>query len=152
MLPHAFRSPKTTSVCLFVKDLDRDRFHPDVGKDARAFQDFLAIDKRVRPGLIRQASPSPSACSLPFIEEVAFEVISLRQIKREYKTFEALRKLATAHDLFLCDERVLREVHRNLGKAFHVKAKCPYLLPPFFSLFSPLRRPLGPGSRSRWTW
>lgn len=49
LLPHRFLNPKTTSVCLFVKDLDpkHDYKDHDVDKSARYFKQFLKDDKNV---------------------------------------------------------------------------------------------------------
>ena len=47
----------------------------------------------------------------------------MRQLKREYKTYEAKRKLSSAYDIFLVDKRVHSEISRNLGKSFHEKKK-----------------------------
>lgn len=105
-LPHPYHSPKSATICLFVKDLDRVKHDPDVDKDARIFAEYLAVEKGVEPGTIA-------------------EIISLRQLKREYQSYEAKRRLASAYDIFLVDERVLREFYRNLGRTFQTRKALP---------------------------
>jgi len=97
-LPYPIFNIQTTSICLFVKDLDEDKWNPEIDKDAKLVKTSLVHEKGIK--------------------EID-TVISLRQLKREFKTYEAKRKLSTAYDMFLCDKRVLPLVSRNLGKAFH---------------------------------
>lgn len=53
------------------------------------------------------------------------EVIPLRQLKVEYKEFEAKRHLANRFDVVLCDDTVIRFVPKFLGKHFFSKKKIP---------------------------
>jgi len=107
-LPFGFRSPKTTSVCLFVKDLDNEKHGADIDKSSREFRDWLKFSKGVKSGID--------------------QIIALRQLKREYKTYEAKRKLCSAYDLFACDDRVLPQIERNLGKSFYAAKKLPFAI------------------------
>jgi len=104
-VPHPVVDALSTSVCLFIKDMDKDKWNMEVDKDAKLFKEALVYEKGIR--------------------EIDV-VISLRQLKREFKTYEAKRKLSTAYDMFLCDERVLPLVSRNLGKSFHKHKALPY--------------------------
>jgi len=105
-LPHGFLDAKTISICLFVKDLDtkNDYKDHDVDKTARYFKEMLKEEKGV-VGLD--------------------EIISLSQLKREYKTFESRRKLCTAYDVFLVDDRITKLVSGCLGKQFRASKKMP---------------------------
>lgn len=53
------------------------------------------------------------------------EIISLRQLKVEYKEYEAKRNLANRVDIVLCDASVIRLVPMFLGKHFYSKNKHP---------------------------
>ncbi|XP_053551280.1 ribosomal L1 domain-containing protein 1 [Bombina bombina] len=50
------------------------------------------------------------------------EIIPLRTIKKEYKPYEAKRRLLSSYDLFLSDDRIRRFLPSLLGKHFY-KAK-----------------------------
>ncbi|KAI9710644.1 MAG: hypothetical protein M1828_002131 [Chrysothrix sp. TS-e1954] len=45
-------------------------------------------------------------------------VIGLKQLKANYKMFEARRQLKAEHDIFLCDDRVVTYLPQVLGKVF----------------------------------
>merc|ERR1712179_573653 len=49
------------------------------------------------------------------------QIISLRELKVEYKQYEAKNSLCQKFDVFLVDERILRLVPKFLGKPFYVK-------------------------------
>lgn len=51
------------------------------------------------------------------------QIIPLRQLKVEYKEFEAKRNLSRRVDVVLCDDTVLRFVPKFLGKHFYEKKK-----------------------------
>lgn len=53
------------------------------------------------------------------------EIIPLRQLKVEYKEYEAKRSLANRVDVVLCDASVIRLVPMFLGKHFYSKNKHP---------------------------
>lgn len=55
------------------------------------------------------------------------EVISLKQIKNEYKPFEKRRQLFSSYDMFVADDAILNSLPNTLGKAFYgeVKSKAP---------------------------
>lgn len=50
-LPFGFRNPKTTSVCLFVKDLDNEKHGADIDKSSREFREWLKCSKGVTTGI-----------------------------------------------------------------------------------------------------
>jgi len=52
-------------------------------------------------------------------------VISLRELKVEYKTFEAKTALCHRHEIFLADMNILRFVPKFLGKPFYSRKKFP---------------------------
>jgi len=52
-------------------------------------------------------------------------VISLRELKVEYKAFEAKTALCHRHEAFLADEKILRFLPKFLGKAFYSRRKFP---------------------------
>ena len=56
--------------------------------------------------------------------EVA-RVMSLRELKVEYKSYEAKTALCHSHEAFLVDERILRLVPKFLGKPFYKRKKFP---------------------------
>jgi ribosome biogenesis protein UTP30 len=107
ILRHGYLDAKTLSICLFVKDLDskNDYKDHDVDKAARYYKDMLKEEKNV-VGLD--------------------EIIALSQLKREYKTFESRRKLCTAYDLFLVDDRITKLVSGCIGKQFRASKKMPF--------------------------
>lgn len=51
------------------------------------------------------------------------QVIPLRQLKVEYKEFEAKRLLANRTDVLLCDDTVVRFIPKFLSKHFYTKKK-----------------------------
>merc|ERR1712141_875881 len=53
------------------------------------------------------------------------QVISLRELKVEYKQYEAKHSLCQKFDIFLVDERILRLVPKFLGKPFYSKKRIP---------------------------
>ena len=53
------------------------------------------------------------------------QVISLRELKVEYKQYEAKIQLSNKFDLFLADDRIIRMVPQFLGKSFYKKKKIP---------------------------
>lgn len=53
------------------------------------------------------------------------KVISLTKLRKQYKTFELKRQLASSHDIFLCDDRIYHLVVKTLGKEFFKRKKEP---------------------------
>lgn len=51
------------------------------------------------------------------------QVISLRELKVEYKPFEAKKALCQKFDIFLVDDRIVRLVPKFLGKPFYSKKR-----------------------------
>lgn len=56
------------------------------------------------------------------------QIIPYRQLRTEYKEFEALRNLSEAFDVFLADGRISKMLPSALGKNFATKRKLPYLV------------------------
>lgn len=53
------------------------------------------------------------------------EVVTLKQLKVEYKEYEAKRNLANRIDVVLCDATIIRRIPMFLGKHFYGKKKLP---------------------------
>ena len=51
------------------------------------------------------------------------QVIALRELKVEYKQYEAKTALAMKFDKFLVDERIVRLVPKFLGKPFYKRKR-----------------------------
>jgi ribosome biogenesis protein UTP30 len=99
-LPH----PPITDIkdiCLIVKDLEKG-LKVDHEATINHFKALLA-DKGV---------------------EVA-SVISLRELKVEYKPYEAKTALCHRHEIFLADERIVRLLPKFLGKPFYKRKRFP---------------------------
>ncbi|KAE8579741.1 hypothetical protein XENTR_v10024165 [Xenopus tropicalis] len=94
-LPHGIR-PDTCDVCLFTRD------EPDMTSE----QTEKFYKKLLAQHGIKQIS----------------EVIALKKLKKEYKPYEAKRRLLASFDLFLSDDRIRRFLPSLLGKHFY-KAK-----------------------------
>ncbi|XP_009077772.1 PREDICTED: ribosomal L1 domain-containing protein 1, partial [Acanthisitta chloris] len=97
-LPHGIR-PDTAEVCLFTKD------EPNLS--AEQTENFY------RKLLIQSGIRSIS------------QVIPYKTLKKEYKLFEAKRRLLNRFDLFLSDDRIRRLLPSHLGKHFYEKKKAP---------------------------
>uniref|UniRef100_A0A803V037 Ribosomal L1 domain-containing protein 1 n=1 Tax=Ficedula albicollis TaxID=59894 RepID=A0A803V037_FICAL len=52
-------------------------------------------------------------------------IISYKTLKKEYKMFEAKRRLLNSFDLFLSDDRIRRLLPSHLGKHFYERKKAP---------------------------
>ncbi|XP_054716557.1 ribosomal L1 domain-containing protein 1-like [Uloborus diversus] len=92
-----------TEVCLFAGDLDKKNRKAEVEPDVLHYKNLLKEQN---------------------ISQIT-EVITLRQLRTEFKTFEAKRQLMAAYDVFLADSRIAGVLHRFLGKAFYRKRKLP---------------------------
>uniref|UniRef100_A0A8C4UZR0 Ribosomal L1 domain-containing protein 1 n=1 Tax=Falco tinnunculus TaxID=100819 RepID=A0A8C4UZR0_FALTI len=97
-LPHGIR-PETAEVCLFTKD------EPNLS--AEQTENFY------RKLLIQNGIRSVS------------QIISYKTLKKEYKMFEAKRRLLNRFDLFLSDDRIRRLLPSHLGKHFYERKKAP---------------------------
>ncbi|NWI96105.1 RL1D1 protein, partial [Pitta sordida] len=97
-LPHGIR-PETAEVCLFTKD------EPNLSAEQ--------TENLYRKLLIQNGIRSIS------------QVISYKTLKKEYKQFEAKRRLLNRFDLFLSDDRIRRLLPSHLGKHFYEKKKAP---------------------------
>ncbi|KAJ2778349.1 proteasome-interacting protein cic1 [Coemansia javaensis] len=53
------------------------------------------------------------------------EIVSMAQLKTEYKAFEARRLLLATHDLFLADDRIINSLPAALGVKFFKAKKLP---------------------------
>ncbi|NXU18918.1 RL1D1 protein, partial [Pardalotus punctatus] len=97
-LPHGIR-PDTTEVCLFTKD------EPNLSAEQ--------TENLYKKLLMRNGIRSIS------------QIISYKTLKKEYKMFEAKRRLLNRFDLFLSDDRIRRLLPSHLGKHFYEKKKAP---------------------------
>uniref|UniRef100_A0A8B9D0E0 Ribosomal L1 domain-containing protein 1 n=1 Tax=Anser brachyrhynchus TaxID=132585 RepID=A0A8B9D0E0_9AVES len=97
-LPHSFRT-ETAEVCLFTKD------EPNLSAEQ--------TENLYRKLLTQNGITSVS------------QVISYKTLKKEYKPFEAKRRLLNRFDLFLSDDRIRRLLPSHLGKHFYERKKAP---------------------------
>jgi len=101
-LPHGLFTP-TTSVCLFVKDLDRSKKNREHEETVEHFKELLEKHNITQD----------------------IEIIPLKQIKTEFIPYEAKNRLKNMYDAFLTDDRIYRIINSKLGKAFLDKKKSP---------------------------
>ena len=92
--------PEPRDVCLIVKDLEKG-IKVDHEPTVNHFKDMLS-EKGI---------------------DCVTQVISLRELKVEYKPFEAKRSLSQKFDIFLIDDRIIRMVPKFLGKSFYSKKR-----------------------------
>ncbi|NWW84697.1 RL1D1 protein, partial [Rhynochetos jubatus] len=97
-LPHGIR-PETAEVCLFTKD------EPNLSAEQ--------TENLYKKLLIQKGVKSVS------------QIISYKTLKKEYKLFEAKRRLVNRFDLFLSDDRIRRLLPSHLGKHFYERKKAP---------------------------
>jgi len=100
-LPHC-PLPPTRDVCLFVKDMEKG-IKADHEDTVRHYTSLLE-EKGVK-GIT--------------------QVIALRELKVEYKQYEAKNQLVHRFDKFLADDRIIRLLPPLLGKAFYKRKKLP---------------------------
>lgn len=100
-LPHS-PLPVSKDVCLFVKDLEKG-IKVDHEETVRHFTSMLE-DKGVKG---------------------VTQVIALRELKVEYKQYEAKTQLVHRFDKFLADARIIRLLPPLLGKAFYKRKMLP---------------------------
>ncbi|KAJ7398786.1 ribosomal L1 domain-containing protein 1 [Pitangus sulphuratus] len=93
-LPHGIR-PETAEVCLFTRD------EPNLSAEQ--------TENLYRKLLIQNGIRSIS------------QIIPYKTLKKEYKLFEAKRRLLNRFDLFLSDDRIRRLLPSHLGKHFYEK-------------------------------
>ena len=98
-LPHCC-VPEPRDVCLIVKDLEKG----------------LKIDHEPTLNHFNEALEEKGVDNIT-------QVISLRELKVEYKQYEAKHSLCQKFDIFLVDERILRLVPKFLGKPFYSKKR-----------------------------
>merc|ERR1719376_2032031 len=101
LLPHP-ATPATRDICLIVKDFEKG-IRPDHEPTVAHYEALLA-EKGVK-GVTK--------------------VMSLRELKVEYKTFESKTALSHLYDHFLVDTRIIRLVPKFLGKPFYKRKKFP---------------------------
>ncbi|NWT84187.1 RL1D1 protein, partial [Lanius ludovicianus] len=97
-LPHGIR-PETADICLFTKD------EPNLSAEQ--------TENLYKKLLIQNGIRSIS------------QIISYKTLKKEYKMFEAKRRLLNRFDLFLSDDRIRRLLPSHLGKHFYERKKAP---------------------------
>ncbi|XP_014855685.1 PREDICTED: ribosomal L1 domain-containing protein 1 isoform X1 [Poecilia mexicana] len=97
-LPHGQRSD-TDEVCLFTRDEPRMS-----AEQTQRFYKKLLEERGVRN---------------------VSEIIPLNTLKKEYKPYEAKRRLLGNFDMFLSDERIRRLLPSHLGKHFYTTKKMP---------------------------
>ncbi|NXX44608.1 RL1D1 protein, partial [Tricholaema leucomelas] len=97
-LPYSIRT-EAAEVCLFTKD------EPNLSAEQ--------TENLYRKLLIQNGISSVS------------QIISYKTLKKEYKLFEAKRRLLNRFDLFLSDDRIRRLLPSHLGKHFYERKKTP---------------------------
>ncbi|XP_069841512.1 ribosomal L1 domain-containing protein 1 [Dendropsophus ebraccatus] len=97
-LPHGIR-PDTCDVCLFT----RDEPNMSIEQTEKFYKKLLSQHG------VKQIS----------------EIIPLKKLKKEYKPFEAKRRLLSSFDLFLADDRIRRLLPSHIGKHFYKEKREP---------------------------
>nr|XP_033770237.1 ribosomal L1 domain-containing protein 1 [Geotrypetes seraphini] len=97
-LPHSIR-PETAEVCIFTKD--EPNMTPE--QTEKFYKDLLG-----KHG----------------IKNVS-QIIPYRTLKKEYKPYEAKRRLLASYDLFLADDRIRRLLPSHIGKHFYKAKRAP---------------------------
>ncbi|CAN2390840.1 ribosomal L1 [Pristimantis euphronides] len=97
-LPHGIR-PDPQDVCLFT----RDEPNMSVEQTEKFYKKLL---------------------SQHGVKQIT-EIIPLKKMKKEYKPFEAKRRLLNSFDLFLADDRIRRLLPSQIGKHFYKEKKEP---------------------------
>jgi len=100
-LPNSFLK-RDNDICLIVKDLEKG-WKKDHEPTIHHYKELL--QKK----------------DIDFVNEI----LPLRQLRVEYKPFEARGKLSKLYDIVLVDKRVLKYVPRYLGKSFYQSGKFP---------------------------
>jgi len=94
--------PEPRDICLIVKDLEKG----------------LKIDHEPTVNHFNELLNEKG------VDQIT-QVISLRELKVEYKQYEAKTSLCQKFDIFLVDDRILRLVPMFLGKAFYRRKRIP---------------------------
>lgn len=103
-LPNPILDLNTLDACLIVKDVNkRSR---DFDQTTRSYEKFLSDND---------------------LDKVIKHVLPVKQIKLEFRPFEAKRKLCSSYDLFISDEKLHSILFHGskLGKEFRKKKKMP---------------------------
>lgn len=58
-----------------------------------------------------------------YLRSFKFQVVTLRQLRTDYKPYEAKQKLLAAYDVFLTDRKIAECLPRVLGRHFYKKRK-----------------------------
>ncbi|CAL1286935.1 unnamed protein product [Larinioides sclopetarius] len=101
-LPHSL-VPEISEVCLITGDLDKRNHKAEIEPTVLHYKDLLKKHS---------------------VTKVS-QVIPLRQLRTEYKTFESKRQLAAAYDVFLVDKKLAGVMAKILGKPFLQSRKFP---------------------------
>lgn len=101
VLPNSFRNEES-DICLIVKDLEKGW---KIGHEPTTHHYQELLDSKNVKGIK--------------------EIMPLRQLRVEYKPFEARIKLSKLYDLMLVDHRAIKFVPRYFGKAFYQSGKFP---------------------------
>ncbi|GFT23036.1 ribosomal L1 domain-containing protein 1 [Nephila pilipes] len=101
-LPHSLIT-STSEVCLITGDLEKRNLKAEIEPVILHYKDLLK-----KHGVTKVT-----------------EVIPLRQLRTEYKTFESRRHLVGAYDVFLADKKIACYLPKLLGKTFFQKRKFP---------------------------
>ncbi|KAI0987183.1 hypothetical protein GJ496_004134 [Pomphorhynchus laevis] len=99
--PHCIYHPSST-ICVFVADIGKIP-NRNYENTSRIYEQMLNKNQ----------------------QQYKFKVITYHQLKSEFNTFEAKRKLATSFDLFIADERIIKNIANLTGKEFRVRRKWP---------------------------
>ncbi|XP_055949953.1 ribosomal L1 domain-containing protein 1-like [Argiope bruennichi] len=94
---------ETSEVCLITGDLEKRNHKAEIEPTILHYKDLLR-----KHGITKVA-----------------EVIPLRQLRTEYKTYESKRQLAAAYDVFLADKKIAGVLPKTLGKSFFKDRKFP---------------------------
>ncbi|XP_030068300.1 ribosomal L1 domain-containing protein 1 [Microcaecilia unicolor] len=97
-LPHGIR-PETTEVCIFTKD------EPNMSPEQ--------TEKFYKALLGKHG-----------IKNIG-QIIPYKTLKKEYKPYEAKRRLLASYDLFLADDRIRRLLPSHIGKHFYKAKRAP---------------------------
>ncbi|GIY19324.1 ribosomal L1 domain-containing protein 1 [Caerostris darwini] len=101
-LPHSLFK-ESSDICLITGDLNKNDRKADTEPDILHYKELLKTY-----GVTRVS-----------------EVVPLRVLRTEYKTFESRRHLAAAYDGFLADKKIAGVLPRALGTAFYQERKFP---------------------------
>ncbi|XP_071947918.1 ribosomal L1 domain-containing protein 1-like [Antedon mediterranea] len=98
-LPHSVHGDDEIDICL----ISRDEPDKDSESTIEHFQDLLQ---------------EKDVCNVK-------EIIPLKDLIAEYKSFESRRRLARKYDVFLADRRIFHRISPHMGKEFYKRNKYP---------------------------